>query len=40
MVAADKNMLGLNITLKRDDRIDDAIFCTDVWHNMFDMGRS
>ena len=25
---------------RRDDRIDGALFCTGVWHNMFNMGRS
>ncbi|MGC8563113.1 MAG: ISNCY-like element ISFac3 family transposase [Thermoplasmata archaeon] len=38
--AADKKMLGWNIAQKRDDRIDNALFCTGVWHNMFNMGRS
>ena len=38
--AADKKMLGWNIAQKRDDRIDNALFCTGVWHNLFNMGRS
>ena len=38
--AADKKMLGWNIAQRRDDRIDNALFCTDVWHNLFNMGRS
>ena len=38
--AADKKMLGWNIAQRRDDRIDNALFCTGVWHNMFNMGRS
>ena len=38
--AADKKMLGWNIAQRRDDRIDGALFCTGVWHNMFNMGRS
>ena len=38
--AADKKMLGWNVTQRRDDRIDNALFCTGVWHNMFNMGRS
>ena len=38
--AADKKMLGWNIPQKRDDRIDNVLFCTDVWHNLFNMGRS
>ena len=38
--AADKKMLGWNVAQRRDDRIDHALFCTGVWHNMFNMGRS
>ena len=38
--AADKRMLGWNIAQRRDDRIDSALFCTGVWHNLFNMGRS
>ena len=38
--AADKKMLGWNVAQKRDDRIDNALFCTGVWHNLFKMGRS
>ena len=38
--AADKKMLGWNIAQRRDDRIDNALFCTGVWHNLFNMGRS
>jgi transposase len=38
--AADKKMLGWNVAQKRDDRIDHALSCTGVWHNMFNMGRS
>jgi transposase len=38
--AAGKKMLGWNITQRRDDRIDSALFCTGVWHNLFNMGRS
>lgn len=37
--AADKKMLGWNIAQRRDDRIDNALFCTDLWHNLFNMGR-
>ncbi|MHB8361813.1 MAG: ISNCY-like element ISFac3 family transposase [Thermoplasmataceae archaeon] len=37
--AADKKMLGWNIAQRRDDRIDNALFCNNVWHNMFNMGR-
>ncbi len=38
--AADKKMLGWNVAQKRDDRIDNALFCTGVWHNLFNIGRS
>ena len=38
--AADKKMLGWNVAQRRDDRIDNALFCTGVWYNMFNMGRS
>ncbi len=38
--AADKKMLGWNIAQRRDDRIDNALFCTGLWHNLFNMGRS
>jgi transposase len=35
-----KTTLGWNVAKRRDDRIDNALFCTSVWHNMFNMGRS
>ena len=38
--SADKKMLGWNIAQRRDDRIDNALFCTGVWHNLFNIGRS
>ena len=38
--AADKKMFVCNIAQRRDDRIDNALFCIGVWHNMFNMGRS
>jgi transposase len=38
--AADKKMLGWNVAQRRDDRIDNTLFCTGVWHNLFNMGRS
>ena len=38
--AADKKMLGWNISQRREDRIDSALFCTGAWHNLFNMGRS
>jgi len=33
-------MLGQNVAQRRDDRIDSAIFCTGLWHNIFNIGRS
>ena len=36
--SADKKMLGWNIAQKRGDRIDNALCCSGVWHNMFNMG--
>ena len=38
--AADKKMLGWNIAQKRGGRIGNALFCTGLWHNLFNMGRS
>ena len=38
--AADKKMFGWNIAQRMDDRIDNALFYTGVWHNMFNMDRS
>lgn len=32
---ADKKMFGWNIRQKRDDRIGTALFCRDIWHNLF-----
>ncbi|MBW2976139.1 ISNCY family transposase [Candidatus Woesearchaeota archaeon] len=31
----DKKMFGWNIRQKREDRIDTALFCRDIWHNLF-----
>ena len=31
----DKKMFGWNVRQKRDDRIDTALFCRDIWHNLF-----
>jgi transposase len=38
--AADKKMLGWNVAQRRDDGIDNALFCTGVRYNLFNMGRS
>ena len=35
--AADKEMLGWD--KRRDDRIDSALFCTGLWHNLFNFDR-
>lgn len=31
----DKKMFGWNVKQKREDRIDTALFCRDIWHNLF-----
>ena len=38
--AADKKMSGWNVAQRRNDRIDNALFCTGVWHNMLNMRRT
>jgi transposase len=35
--AADKKMLGWGIAQRRDDRIDCALACTGLWHNLFNL---
>ena len=37
---ADRKMIVWKVAQKMDDRIDIALFCTGVWHNMFNMCRS
>jgi len=32
---ADKKMFGWRVRQKRPDRIDTALFCRDIWHNLF-----
>ena len=32
--ASDKKMFGWKISQKREDRIDTALFCRDIWHNL------
>ncbi len=32
---ADKKMFGWRVRQKREDRIDTALFCRDIWHNLF-----
>lgn len=33
--SGDKKMFGWKVRQKRDDRIDTALFCRDIWHNLF-----
>jgi transposase len=33
--SVDKKMFGWRVRQKRDDRIDTALFCRDIWHNLF-----
>jgi transposase len=35
--ATDKKMLGWD--KRRDDRIDSTLFCTGLWHNLFNFDR-
>ena len=35
--SADKKMLGWGITQKRNDRINCAMTCTGLWHNLFNL---
>ena len=35
--AADKRLLGWNIAQRRDDRIENALFCSGLWHNLFNL---
>jgi len=37
--AADKKLFGWGIAQRREDRIDSALFCTDLWHNLFNFNR-
>jgi len=32
-------MLGWGIAQRRDDRIDSVLFCTGLWHNLFNFDR-
>ena len=38
--AQDKKWTGWKVEQRREDRIDTAIFCSNLWHNMFNMHRS
>jgi len=35
---ADKRMFGWGIAQRREDRIDGALFCTGLWHNLLNLG--
>jgi len=37
--ATDKKLFGLEIAQRREDRIDSALFCTGLWHNLFNLNR-
>ncbi len=37
--SVDKKLLGWKINQKRGDRIDTAIFCKNIWRNLFQLGR-
>ncbi len=38
--AADRKIRGLNVAQRMGDRIDNALFRTGVWHNIFHMSMS
>jgi len=38
--SVDKRRFGWSIAQHREDRIDTADFCTTLWHNLFEMGRT
>jgi len=35
--SADKKLFGWGIAQRREDRIDSALFCTGLWHNLFNL---
>ena len=37
--AADKKLFVWGIAQRREDRIDSALFCTGLWHNLFNLNR-
>ena len=37
--SANKKLFGWEIAQRREDRIDSALFCTDLWHNIFNFDR-
>ncbi|HLD78837.1 MAG TPA: ISNCY family transposase, partial [archaeon] len=36
--SADKRLCGWNVAQRRDDRVETALFCTGVWHNLMRLG--
>jgi len=37
--SADKKLFGWGIAQRREYRIDSALFCTGLWHNLFNLNR-
>ena len=37
--SADKKLFGWEIAQRREDRIDSALFCIGLWHNIFNLNR-
>ena len=37
--SADKKLFGWEIAQRKEDRIDSALFCTGLWHNLFNLNR-
>jgi len=37
--SADKKLFGWGIAQRREDRINSALFCTGLWHNLFNLNR-
>ena len=37
--AVGKKLFGWGIAQRREDRIDSALFCTGLWHNLFNFDR-
>jgi len=36
---ADKKLFGWGIAQRSEDRIDSALFCAGLWHNLFNLNR-
>jgi len=37
--AADKKLFGWEIAQRRENRINSTLFCTGLWHNLFNLNR-